>query len=67
MRRAIHAASSKIEWLQLPFLGQKGLARGLKNFGSDGVQGYFLERPNPDYRRAERARMDPVTGKLRFG
>jgi len=31
------------------------------------VQGYFLERPNPDYRRAERARMDPVTGKLRFG
>ena len=28
----------------------------LKSFGINGAQGYFLERPNPDYRRAERAR-----------
>lgn len=58
----IYAASRQIEWLQLPFLGKKGLARGLRNFGTDGVHGYFLQRPNPDYRRAERAGMNPVTG-----
>jgi hypothetical protein len=33
----------------------------------NGAQGYFLERPNPDFRRAERAHAAPVTGKLRFG
>jgi EAL domain-containing protein (putative c-di-GMP-specific phosphodiesterase class I) len=39
----------------------------LKSFGINGGQGYFLHRPNPDYRRAERARTAPVAGKLRFG
>ena len=39
----------------------------LKSFGINGAQGYFLARPNPDYRRAERARTAPVAGKLRFG
>ena len=38
-----------------------------KSFGIDDVQGYFLERPNPDYRRTESARMSPVTGELRVG
>ena len=38
----------------------------LKSFGINCAQGYFLERPNPDYRRAERARTAPVIGKLRF-
>ena len=39
----------------------------LKGCGIDAVQGNFLGRPSPDYRRAERARMDPGTGKHRFG
>ena len=38
----------------------------LKSFGINGAPGYFLERPNPDY-RARSARTAPVTGKLRFG
>ena len=39
----------------------------LKTFGSDGRQGCFLKRFNPDFWRAQCVRTDPVTGKLRFG
>jgi hypothetical protein len=38
-----------------------------KSFAINGARGYFLERPNPDYRRAGRPHTAPVTGELRFG